>query len=136
MCPTIQPDYAESSMAPLPAGTYFARIVEAEYENHPKSGQIIKWELEVFGNPEKKFNGKGIYHRTNISGQFSGYLKLFLQAINPNYAGEAFDTDDYIGKELEVTIAYDIDKQTGQPSQYSKIKKVAPYVAVESDVPY
>jgi hypothetical protein len=91
--------------------------------------------METFGNEDRNQNNKTLYHRTAISGQFSGILNLFLKAADQDYAGGAFDTDTFIGKELEVTIAYPIDKNTGARSQYSQVKKVAPYVPSAGQFP-
>ena len=139
----INPDYSESSFAPPKEGVHFVRIVEAEAKPGTK-GPIIQWKMETFGNDEINQNGKNIWHRTDISGQYSGMLNLFLKAINPEYVGGEFDTDDCIGKELEVSISYPIDKKTGVTSQYPQVKKVSPYVGgtsipqgtTEQDVPF
>lgn len=124
----IQPDYSENKFAEAKEGTHFARISAAEPKTQSNGERIIAWEMETFGNEDPNQNGKKLFHRTAIAGQYSGILNIFLKAANPDYVGGAFDTDDYIGKELEVTIVYPIDKKTGQRSQYSQVKKVAPYV--------
>lgn len=122
----INPDYSENKFAELKEGTHFVRITAAELKEQ-SNGAVIAWEMETFGNADRNQNNKKIFHRTTMAGQYSGMLQLFLKAANPQYVSGGFDTDEYIGKELEVTIEYPIDKRTNQRSQYSQVKKVAPY---------
>ncbi len=131
----FNPDYSESKFGPVAAGVHFVRVIDAEASKTQKGVPLITWTMESFGNENPIQNGKKVWHRTEISGQFSGMLKLFLQAINPEYAGGPFNTEEYLGKELEITVEYPMDKQTGQPSQYSRIKRVAPFVGAAGDIP-
>ena len=144
----VTPDYSENKFAEAKEGTHYVRITEATPQTQKNGDRIIAWKMETFGNEDRNQNNKTLYHRTAISGQFSGILNLFLKAADQDYSGGVFDTATFIGKELEVTIVYPIDKQTGKRSQYSQVKKVSPYIPnvgtqfpgepsfTESDIPY
>src|SRR4051812_18740901 len=113
----VNPDYSENIFAEAKEGTHFARIAKAEPKTQKNGEKVIAWELETFGNEDPNQNNRKLFHRTAIHGQYSGLLNIFLKAANPEYTGGEFDTDDYVGKEIEVSIIYPIDKQTGKRSQ-------------------
>lgn len=126
----LTPDYSESAFVPVPAGVYKVRILKAEYDagkefNGNPPVPRIAWELETFGSPQKAHNNRKIWHRTPTSGQFSGVLAQFVRAIDPEYNLGELDTDNFIGKEVEVEIEYP-KKKDGSIMEYPQVKKVLP----------
>lgn len=104
------PDYTETKgklEAPL-SGTYAVRITSSEPKSiKMKDGQEVRgisWRLVIFGSKNAEENGKNIFYQTSLSGPFAWTTRAFLESANPKYNGGAFDTADYLGKTLEVTI--------------------------------
>lgn len=123
MAPQLQPDFSEE-VTPPPPGVYRARIVGAEMKTAKMSGNpMINWKLELAGPNGTNFTS---YHTTMLAGKGTGFLRRFMEAVNPNYNGEAIDTDKLNGKTLQVKMVDEINQQTGQKTGYLRVGDVSP----------
>lgn len=124
----ITPDFSEVQ-DPITPGVYRVRIVKAEqdaWENERGTTKFIKWELETFGSEDTKNNGRKIWHRTPIQGKGAFRLADFYRAAMKETLGKGgFDTEMMLGKELEVTITEQKDKE-GNLNGYTEVKTVRP----------
>lgn len=127
--PEVLPNFSEvNEFENLADGTYPVRVFGVEGRKTKDGTPYLNWTLKVFDSPEPRANGRIIFHNTPISGQYAYILRNFLKAANPEYPGGKFDTDDFIGRALEVTIKNKPDPKTGAPSKYPSVTKQAPYV--------
>lgn len=107
----IQPDF--SQVAEITPGNYTVRIADAKHhektdtQGNPQNA--ISWGLQIFDNEDTRLNGQWLWHYTIYQGQYAGMFKTFYkQVTGEDYVeGQAFDTEDFLGTELEVTTAAD-----------------------------
>jgi hypothetical protein len=121
----IQPDFSEVAEAVTP-GTYRVTVKKGEVKEWPNGGQYINWELETCGEAEAKNNGRRIFHKTATSGKGAFMLQQLVRAATGKVITGAFDTEEVVGKQIAVTIVDGVNRQTGEPTGYTEVKKVAP----------
>lgn len=122
---TITPDYTEAQEAqPVPAGVYNVRVDSWEEkasgpESKNPGTKYLNWTLVIFGadGDYAKQNNRKIWLTTMLKGPGAGILRDFSKACFGT-APATFDTDDFIGKELQVTLVDRIkpDGERGNPN--------------------
>lgn len=93
------PDYSEEVQLPK-SGTFRAKIVEVTQKTSQAGNDYLNWKLEV-ARAEGHFF---VFHRTMLSGKGAGFLKRFIQAVDPGYEGGEFDADSLIGRSISVDL--------------------------------
>lgn len=121
----VRPDFSEVADE-IKAGVYKVMVKGAEVKEWPNGGQYINWELETFGEAEPKNNGRRVYHKTSTSGKGAFMLQRFYRAATGKSVTGEFDTEECLGKALEITIVDGVNRQTGEPTGYPEIKAVRP----------
>lgn len=123
--PVITPDFSEAATGAIPAGTYKARIVDAEVKTSKAGNAYIQWKMQIFGaeGQVSRYNNWNFNHRTMTSGKGAGMLKDFYKAATGEIAPTSFDTDILLGKEVQVVLAEGKD-QDGNVSSYPEVKGV------------
>jgi len=124
----ITPDFSNASeSAPIPAGVYKTRITGCEQKTSQRTGNsYLNWKLTIFGADGElsRQNNRPLFLVTMFSGPGAGRLKDLCKAATGAVPTGSFDTDNLIGKEVEVVVADRIDQQTGQPSSFPDVKHV------------
>lgn len=124
----VQPDFSEIQDAIAP-GTYKVRVKKGEVKEWPSGGTYINWELETFGESEPKNNGRRIFHKTSVSGKGAFVLQQFYKAAVGTALTGNFDTEQLVGKEIAVEVIDGVNRQTGEPTGYTEIKRAKPISA-------
>lgn len=119
----ITPDFSEIQDTVTP-GTYKVRVKKSEVKEWPNGGTYVNWELETFGEPESKNNGRRIFHKTATSGKGAFMLQQFYRAATGTALSGQFDTEQLMGKELAVEVVDGVNRQTGEPTGYTEVKRV------------
>ena len=125
----VTPDFSEASdlQTPFPEAIYKARITKCEMKKSKTSGNdYLNWELSVFGADGElsKFNKRNIFMITMLSGAGAGRLRdLIKAATGSTEIPQDFDTDELIGKEIQVMTKMEYD-QDGNPRSNPGVKKV------------
>lgn len=119
----VTPDFSEIKEDVGP-GTYNGIIKKSEVKEWPKGGQYINWEIETYGEKETKNNGRRIFHKTSLTGKGSFMLQKFYRAATGQTLTGAFDTDQLLGKQVQVLV---VDgTRNGEPTGYVEVKDVRP----------
>lgn len=108
----------------ITAGTYTARIVSATMDEWRTGTKYVNWRLETFNEDEAKNNGRSIFYKTPIEGGGAFRLADFYRAaMKATPTAEGFDTDDLMGKEVQLVVADGVN-QAGEPTGYPEVKAV------------
>lgn len=106
----ITPDLSEIQEDITP-GEYRVRVVASELgEWEGRDGKpntkYVNWTLETTGEEKPANNGRKIWHRTPINGKGAFRLTNFYKAATGETltAGQGFDTEMLIGRELSVVV--------------------------------
>src|SRR3990167_284251 len=119
----LRADYSQAmDFQPPNPGTYPMRIMSCEVKTTKSGGQAVKWILKIFNSDDPSQNGKTISYFTSLSGKASFNLRQFLKSADESLDNVNFDTNDFLGKCIEVTFV--INSVSGYPD----VKKVYPYV--------
>lgn len=121
----ITPDFSEIQEDVRP-GTYKARVKKGEIKEWPNGGSYVNWELETFGEPETKNNGRRIFYKTATSGKGAFTLQQIYRAAMGTALTGSFDTEQLVGKEVAVEVVDGTNRQTGEPTGYVEVKRVKP----------
>jgi hypothetical protein len=105
-------------------GTYKGRIKAAKLGEWQTGTPYINWEIETYGESDAKNNGRRIFHKTATSGKGAFQLQKLYRAATGQVLKGDFDTDQLLGKEVEVELVDGINRQTGSPSGYVEVKSV------------
>lgn len=119
----ITPNFSEIAEEVKP-GIYKVTVKKGDVKEWPSGGTYINWELETFGEPEPKNNGRRIFYKTSVSGKAAFQLQRFYKAAVGQSLTGSFDTEQLAGKKIEVELVDGINRQTGQPTGYTDIKSV------------
>lgn len=117
----ITPDFSEIQDTVTP-GTYKGVIKKGEVRNWPSGGSYVNWEIETYGEAESKNNGRRIFHKTSVSGKAAFQLQKFYRAATGQMLTGAFDTEQLIGKQVEVDIVDGV--RDGVPTGYTEVRNV------------
>ena len=117
----VTPDFSEIQEEVV-AGTYKGIIKKGEVKEWPNGGQYVNWMIETFGEAEAKNNGRTIWHKTSTSGKGAFMLQKFYKAATGQALTGKFDTEQLIGKQIEVTLADGV--RNGQPTGFTEVKNV------------
>ena len=123
----IKPDFSEVQEN-VTAGTYKVRIVDGktgEWNTERGTTMYINWAMETFGESETKNNGRRIFYKTPVTGKGAFRLQQFYKAATRADLRGEFDTEQLLGKELEVTVIDGMDKE-GNATGYTEVKSVRP----------
>lgn len=99
----VQPDFTEVQDEVKP-GTYKVRVKGGKVETTQNGTTIVNWQLETWGESEPKNNGRSIFYRTPASGKAAFLLQRFYKTAVGQPLTGAFDTEQLIGKQLEVVV--------------------------------
>lgn len=121
----INPDFSDIQDQVSP-GTYRVRVKKGDVKEWPNGGLYINWEMETFGEAETKNNGRRIFHKTATSGKGAFMLQQLYRAACGTALTGQFDTEQLIGKEVAVEIVDGVNRQTGEPTGYTEVKRVKP----------
>lgn len=135
--PIITPDFSEAPESEaVPAGVYSARITECTQKLSKAGNAYLNWKLTIFGAEGElaRQNNRPVFMMTMLDGKGAGRLKELARAALGRVpaAGEPLDTDEFLGKEIEVAVA-DRLKEDGTPSPFPDVRSVR---ALRPDVPF
>jgi hypothetical protein len=124
----ITPDFSESvelSTDPMPVGSYTVRITETEEKISKNNNPYLKAKFVVFGaeGDLAKFNNWPVYGNFMYAGKGAGMMKLLLKAIYGDNIPSVIGSDELLGKEVVISIKYELDQQ-GERSNWPSIKSV------------
>lgn len=119
MAPLISPDF--SQVVELKPGTYKARFTDCQTKQSAKGDTYLNWKLEVFGNDDTALNGKGFTHNTMVTGPGARNFRTLVRAtVDANYEGGPIETDQILGKEVQVVLKQGKDRD-GNPSDFPEV---------------
>lgn len=124
----IAPDFSEVADEVVP-GTYKGIIKKGEVKEWQSGTKYINWEIETYGEQDPKNNGRRIFHKTPITGKGAFQLQRFYRAAVGRPLSGQFDTEDVVGKAVEVTMVEGINRETQEPTGYMEVKVVKPVSA-------
>lgn len=124
----IQPNFDDIQDAVAP-GTYKVRVKKGDIKEWPNGGTYVNWDLETFGEADQKNNGRHIFAKTATSGKGAFMLQSFYRAAVGQALTGQFDTEQLVGKELTVEVIDGVNRQTGEPTGYTEVKKFKPVSA-------
>lgn len=122
----ITPDFSQASDdTPVPPGVYSARVTGSEIKTSQAGNDYISWKLQLYGAEGElaPVNNRVVFHTTMISGKGAGILKSFQKACLGNAIEGAFDTDQLLGKEVQVTLTQGL-MPDGAVSPWPNVKAV------------
>lgn len=119
----VTPDFSEIQEDVTP-GTYRVVVKKGEVREWPNGGTYVNWELETFGEPEAKNNGRRIFHKTSTSGKGAFTLQQIYRAAVGQALTGPFDTEQIIGKQVAVEVVAGM--KNGEPTGYNEVKRVKP----------
>lgn len=119
----VKPDFSEIQDQITP-GTYKVRVKKGDVKEWPNGGTYVNWELETFGETESKNNGRRIFYKTATSGKGAFMLQQFYRAATGTALAGQFDTEQLVGKEVAVEVIDGINRQTGEATGYTDVKRV------------
>lgn len=119
----VTPDFSEIQEDVTP-GTYRVVVKKGEVKEWPNGGTYVNWELETFGEPEAKNNGRRIFHKTSTSGKGAFTLQQIYRAAVGQALTGPFDTEQIIGKQVAVEVVAGM--KNGEPTGYNEVKRVKP----------
>jgi len=128
MCPEITPDFSEVSEVnnePIPSGVYKTQVLAAEQKTSEKGQQYISWKLNIVGaeGDLAKFNNQWIFHSTMCEGKAANMLKKFYKAAMGEDLTGAFDTEQLLGKEVQVVVEQRFNDD-GTVNRWPNVKSV------------
>lgn len=119
----VTPDFSEIQEDVTP-GTYRVVVKKGEVKEWPNGGTYVNWELETFGEPEAKNNGRRIFHKTSTSDKGAFTLQQIYRAAVGQALTGPFDTEQIIGKQVAVEVVAGM--KNGEPTGYNEVKRVKP----------
>lgn len=119
----VKPDFSEIKEEVTP-GTYKTIVKSGKTGEWPNGGTYVNWELETFGESEAKNNGRRIFYKTAVSGKGAFLLQKFYKAATNTILTGAFDTEQLVGKQLQVTVADGVNYKTKEPTGYLDVTEV------------
>lgn len=123
----VTPDFTEvqekKTVAP---GTYTAMIKKAEVKAWDSGEQYVNWLLEVTGDPDPKNNGAGVFTKTNLTGKGAFRLQNLYKAATGETVKGPFDTDMLLTRKVKIVVEQQVNRQTGQPTEYVEVTKFLP----------
>lgn len=119
----VTPNFEEVADEVTP-GTYKGIIKKGEVKEWQTGTKYINWEIETYGESDSKNNGRRIFHKTPITGKGAFQLQRFYRAATGRPVTGAFDTEDVVGKSVEITVVDGVNRQTGELTGYIEVKSV------------
>lgn len=119
----VQPDFSEIQEDVAP-GTYKGVIKKGEVKEWPSGGQYVNWEIETYGEANAKNNGRRIFYKTSVSGKGAFMLQKFYRAATGSTLTGQFDTEQLVGKRVEIELVEGVNRSTGAPTGYNDVKSV------------
>lgn len=128
---TYNPDFTAAKE--LDPGSYNAKVAACEEKTSKAGNNYLQWTLEV---TDPGYAGSKVWTNTVMSGKGAGMLKHFLKSIDGLYDGGPFDSDNYLGRPIGVTV--EPREFNGKTSM--NVKEVYPIQggvdATEEDIPF
>ena len=125
----VTPDFseiAEQKNDTIADGIYKARIEGVEAKTSKAGDPMLSWKLVIFGaeGDYARFNNWPLFYTTMQKGRGAGILQQFYRAATKtNLMKPSFDTDDLLGKEIQVTVKGRL-MPDGTPSRWPDIGSV------------
>jgi hypothetical protein len=121
--PEILPDFSE--VVEIAKGSYHARLAGVLSKQSQKGDHMLQWELVIVDNADPRLNGKKLKYTTMTSGPGARNFKQLVRAtINPTYDGGSVDTDNLLGKIIEIVVKDGKDKE-GHPTGFPEVATVS-----------
>lgn len=130
----VKPDLSEA-VDEITAGVYrgIVKRGEVKYWDEAQTKPYVHWIIETFGEVDAKNNGRMIHHKTSASGKGIFTLQQFYRAATGKVLAGQFDTEECVGKPVELTIVDGV--RDGVPTGYVEVKKVRAAATPGADVP-
>jgi len=117
------PDFTEIQDEVAP-GVYKCTVKKAELKKWPNGGEYINWQLETFGETVTKNNGRNVFHKTSTTGKGAFQLQKFYRAATGQMLTGSFDTEQLLGKRVEIEVVVGVNRTTGAETGYNEVKSV------------
>lgn len=135
--PLVKPDFGTAEKTEVfqkpqwTPGRYAAKVIEIkESDKTDRHGyNALVFKFEVFKSPTPTLIGKRLSRWYPLGGMGAKSLWRCLKTLNPEYNGRDFNTDDYIGRKLEIEVDVAPDKDG---NVWPKINKVFPFIEPQS----
>lgn len=125
----VTPDFSEAQDMgkPFPEATFKARIAECRPMTSKSGLPYLQWTLSVFGadGEYSTYNNRNVFLNTMTTGKGAGILRDLIKAsLKVTEVPGSFDTDELIGKELQITTKPRVYE--GQEQSNPDVKKMMP----------
>lgn len=121
--PLVTPNFDEIAGEIVP-GRYRGIVKKAEAKEWSEGKPYINWEIETVGSANPKDNGRKIFHKTSTTGKGAFMLQKFYRAVTGEALSGSFDTDQLLGKQVELEMIEGVNRQTGEKTGYMEVKNV------------
>ncbi len=109
-------DKVETGLEPLPSGRYKVKLTHAEKRTTQDGSEYIAWQATVEGG---EYEGRKIFWNTSLKENALWNLKGLLEAAKVEFDPEGFNTEDALGKLVELQI--DVEEYEGR-----QVNRVSP----------
>lgn len=128
---TITPDFENAKeFAPIKPGTYMARISDAEVKTSKSGDAYVNWKWTIYGATGEyaDANGREVRGFTMAAGKAAGQLKTLIKAVHGDVpvAGQQFDVTALYGKEAQIVVKQQKDRETGELTDWVEVAAVKP----------
>ena len=115
----VTPSFDEVQEEVVP-GTYKVTIKKGTPGEYSTGTPYVNWELETWGEADPKNNGRRIFHRTPTAGKGAFQIQRFYRAAAGEILSGAFDTEQLVGKQVEV----EVGEREYEGKKYTEVKSV------------
>ncbi len=119
----VKPSFDEV-MDEVTPGTYKGVVKNGVVKEWQSGGQYVNWEIETYGETDSKNNGRRIFHKTPLSGKGAFLLQKFYKAATGEALTGQFDTEQLVGKCVELQLVDGVNRTTGEATGYTEVKAV------------
>lgn len=121
----ITPNFDEAAEnEPIQPGVYKARITDVTKKTSKAGNAMLDWKLTIFGaeGDYAKANNRPVFMNTMLEGKGSFRLRDLAKAAL-GAVPAAWDTDEFLGKHVEIVLVEKRDLQ-GEISSFPDVKTV------------
>lgn len=119
----------EQTFEPIKPGIYRIAVVDTKDTKSKAGNDMVNIEYEI---TEGEYKGRKLWDNLLPEGKGNFRMKLFLKAVNQPHKGTiAYDTADWIGKELKVSVYNKVYNEKNQT-------KINEYIgeSIEPEIPF
>lgn len=110
-----------SSFEPMPAGSYFTKIIKAEVKKSSKGNDMISVQHEIISG---EFAGRKVFDNIMLMQESAFKMKQYAEVMGVE-SGDEIDTADFMNKECCVQLG----QREYNGSIQNDVKKVSPVTA-------